>query len=187
MQDLSNIQPLLYEISRDNSETAYKKLFMLLFPSVKRFVGCLVKSSHFAEEIAADVMITLWRNRKDLIEVRNIMVYSFVIAKNLSLNFLKKESGRRIVSLDDVDVSLETDNITPEQILISDELKNRLNQSVDALPPRCKIIFKLVRQDGLSYKEVAEILDVSVKTVDAQLVIAIKKLSENVKKEFNLV
>lgn len=186
MKDLSGIQPLLYDISRNNNEGAYKKLFVLLFPPVKRFVKCLVKSVPAAEEIAADVMITLWRNRMELAEVRNIMVYSFVIAKNLSFNFLKRESGRKTVSLDELDVNLEIDNITPEQILISEELKSKLNQSIDTLPPRCKIIFKLIRQDGLSYKEVAEILDVSVKTVDAQLVIAVKKLSGNIKREFNL-
>lgn len=187
MQDSSNIQFLLYDISINNSQVAYQKLFMLMFPSVKRFVNCLVKSPHIAEELAADVMITLWRKRSELMEIRNIMVYSFVIAKNLSMNFLKKESGRRIVSLDDVDVKLEIDNITPEQILISDELKSRLNKKIDALPPRCKLIFKLIRQDGLSYKEAAEILDVSIKTIDAQLVIAVKRLSESVKKEFNLM
>lgn len=186
MQDLSNINPLIFDIANYDSEAAYKKLFLILFPSVKRFVRCLVRSSPIAEELAADVMITLWRNRADLPGVRNIMVYSFVIAKNLSLNFLKKNSNSRIVSLDDVDITLEADNTTPEQILISDELKNRLNQSIDALPPRCKMIFKLIREDGLSYKEVAEILDISVKTVDAQLVIAVKRLSEGVKKEYNL-
>ncbi|WP_316814952.1 RNA polymerase sigma-70 factor [Pedobacter nyackensis] len=187
MQDFSNIQALLYDISRNSSEVAYKKLFVLLFPALKRFACCFVKSAHIAEEIAADVMITLWRNRDELTEIRNIMVYSFVIAKNLSMNFLKRESGKVIVSLDDLDIRLETDNSTPEQILISDELKNRLNQNIDALPPRCKLVFKLIRQDGMSYKEVAEVLGVSVKTVDAQLVIAVRRLAESVKKEFNLI
>lgn len=186
MQDLSNISPLIFDIANYDSEAAYKKLFVLLFPSIKRFVRCLVKSSHIAEELAADVMITLWRNRKELPAIRNIMVYSFVIAKNLSLNFLKKNNSNKIVSLDDIDITLEADNTTPEQILISDELKNNLNQAINALPPRCKMIFKLIREDGLSYKEVAEILDISVKTVDAQLVIAMKRLSEGVKREYNL-
>jgi RNA polymerase sigma-70 factor (ECF subfamily) len=56
---------------------------------------------------------------------------------------------------------------------------------VEDLPSRCKIIFKLVREDGLKYKEVAEVLNVSVNTVDAQMVIAVKRISEKVKMHFD--
>jgi RNA polymerase sigma-70 factor (ECF subfamily) len=49
---------------------------------------------------------------------------------------------------------------------------------VNALPPRCKLVFQLVREDGLPYKEVAEILNISIKTIDNQLAIAVRKISE---------
>ena len=62
--------------------------------------------------------------------------------------------------------------------MITAELFRKIEKAVDELPPRCKMIFKLVRQDGLKYKEVAEILDVSTNTVDAQMVIAVKRISE---------
>jgi RNA polymerase sigma-70 factor (ECF subfamily) len=57
----------------------------------------------------------------------------------------------------------------------------KIKQAVDSLPPRCKLIFKLVREDGLRYGEVAEILSLSVKTIDAQMVIAVSKIRESVK------
>jgi len=185
-ESLSGLTDIINAIAIRDSYSAYKKLFGLLFPSIKRFAYSLLKSPQLAEEVASDVMITLWRKRKTIADIHNIKAYSFVIAKNLSLNILKKNSGGRIVSLDDVSINLQVDNTTPEWILINDELRKSLNDAINELPTQCKIIFKLVKQDGLSYKDVSEILDVSVKTVDSQLVIASRRLSVAIQKEFNL-
>jgi RNA polymerase sigma factor (sigma-70 family) len=57
-------------------------------------------------------------------------------------------------------------------------LLRRINNAINALPPRCKLVFKLVKEDGLPYREVADILDISVKTIDNQLAIALRKISE---------
>ncbi|WEA00875.1 RNA polymerase sigma factor [Mucilaginibacter sp. SJ] len=183
--NLSELTDIVEEIAVHDSYIAYKKLFGLLFPSIKHFSYCLLKSPELAEEVASDVMITIWRKRKTITSINNIKVYAFVIAKNLCLNILKSNSRGRIVSLDDVAVNLQIDT-TPEWILINDELRKSLNNAINKLPTRCKMIFRLVKEDGLSYKEVSEILDISIKTVDSQLVIASRRLSVSIKKEFNL-
>ena len=185
-ENLSDLTDIVNAVAIHDSYAAYKKLFGLLFPSIKRFSYSLLKSPQLAEEVASDVMITLWRKRKTIPAVSNIKAYAFVIAKNLSLNILKKNSDGRIISLDDISIDLRIDNATPEWILINDELRKNLNDAINELPAQCKIIFKLVKQDGLSYKDVAEVLDISVKTVDAQLVIANRRLSVSIRKEFNL-
>ena len=56
-------------------------------------------------------------------------------------------------------------------------MRQRISNAIEQLPPRCKIIYKLIKEDGLRYKEVAEILDISIKTIDNQLAIALKKIS----------
>jgi len=185
-ENLSDLTDIVNAIAINDSYIAYKKLFGLLFPSIKRFSYSLLKSPEQAEEVASDVMITIWRKRKTIASISNIRVYAFVIAKNLSLNILKKNSGGRIVSLDDVSINLRINNSTPEWILINDELRKSLDDAINGLPAQCKIIFRLVKEDGLSYKEVSEILDISTKTVDSQLVIANKRLSVAIRKEFNL-
>jgi DNA-binding CsgD family transcriptional regulator len=58
--------------------------------------------------------------------------------------------------------------------MITEEMTRKMQQGVEALPPRCMMIFKLIREDGLKYKEVAEILNISVTTIDAQMAIAVK-------------
>jgi RNA polymerase sigma-70 factor (ECF subfamily) len=60
-----------------------------------------------------------------------------------------------------------------------------MQAAVEALPPRCKMIFKLVREDGLKYREIAEILNISVNTIDAQMAIAVKKLTAAIEADFD--
>jgi RNA polymerase sigma-70 factor (ECF subfamily) len=66
----------------------------------------------------------------------------------------------------------------PDSRLLTEELKKEIDDAIDGLPSQCKLIFQLVRIDGFKYKEVAEILNISVKTVENQVGIAIKKLAK---------
>lgn len=181
-QDLSAI---IYNIASFNCEVSYKCLFAALYPALNKFSFSIVKSRELSEEIAGDVMIQLWRRREKLLEINNIYVYSFIIAKNLSLNTLRKNSGSYL-SLEEVDVNLNIDPTNPEQILINEELRKELGKAINTLPPRCKMVFKLVKEDGFSYKEAAEILGISTKTVDAQLVTALKRIAAALQAEYKL-
>ncbi|SEB18181.1 RNA polymerase sigma factor [Pedobacter hartonius] len=184
---LPDLADLISRITLYDSESAYQQLFKFLFPSLYRFCYCLLRSRELAEETANDVMITLWRNRQRLMDIQNISVYAFVIARNLSLNTLNRHSRRELVSLDDIHVDIALDTLDPEQILINEELKRKLEQATATLPNRCKLVFKLIKEDGLSYRETADILNISVKTVDAHLVTAVKRLTAILKAEFKLM
>ncbi|MEJ5962005.1 RNA polymerase sigma factor [Pedobacter immunditicola] len=183
---LPDLNHLVSKIALDNNQHAYKQLFKLLFPSLFRFSFSLLKSRELAEEIASDVMLALWKSRLRLLEIENIKVYAFVIARNLSLNALNKISKQTVVSIEDIAIEVFLDNLTPEQIFINDELRKKLEIAIQALPNRCKLVFKLIKEEGLSYKDAAIILNISTKTVDAHLVTAIKKLTSILKAEFNL-
>ena len=146
----------------------------------------MLHSNEEAEEVAEDVLITLWIKRKTLTEIKNLHVYTFIIAKNLSLNIIKKNSKSKTSSLDEIDVSFFFDNSTPEQIIIDNELKRRLENAIQSLPPKCQLVFKLAKENNLSYREIGEILSISVKTVDAHLVAATQKLAKIFKEEFQI-
>ena len=184
---LPDLNHLVSQIALDNNQHAYKQLFKSLFPSVFRFSFTLLNSKELAEEIASDVMFVLWKSRLKLMEIENIKVYAFVIARNLSLNALNKNSRQVLVSIEDIEIEVFLDNLTPEQIFINDELGKKLEIAIQTLPNRCKLVFKLIKEEGLSYKDTATILNISTKTVDAHLVTAIKKLTAILKTEFNLM
>ena len=185
-QAFQNLQDIINRLAYSASEQAYRELFDVLYLPVKKFAFCILNSNEEAEEISEDVMITLWNNRKTLPEINNVHAYALVIAKNLSLNLLKKKSKSLTCSIDDVDMNFFFDNSSPEQIIIDNELKQRLENAIQSLPPKCQFVFKLAKEDNLSYKEISEILSISVKTVDAHLVTATQKLAKIFKSEFQI-
>jgi len=184
---LSDFNDLISHIALYNSQAAYAKLFKVLFPSLYRFCYCFLKSRELAEEAASDVMITLWRNRHKLAEIHNVKVYAFVIAKNISLNLINRQHKKEQISLDEIQIDPILDTLNPEQMLINQELKRKLEIATRMLPAQCQLVFKLIKEDGMSYKEAGAVLNISSKTVDAHLVNAVKKLTSILKTEFNLM
>lgn len=181
----NDIDLLIQRVASCNDEAAYKQLFELYFPSLKRFAFCLVKSNETAEEIASDAMINIWRNRNRLPGILHLRLYLFVSVRNLSLNYLKKNLRKKTISLDSIDTNISF-GMTTEESYITSEMKRKLEKAVHTLPPRCKMVFKLIKEEGLSYRETAELLDISTKTVDAQLVTAIEKITRALRIVYHL-
>lgn len=168
-----------------NDEQAFKELYYLFYNKLFHFAYAFIKNRERAEEITEDVFINLWRNRSHLTEIKNVKVYLYTATKNNSLNYIAKKAHEITTApYDDISIDIAEYEATPEQIMISSEMLKKLNQAIDELPPRCKIIFKLIREDGLKYKEVAEILGLSVNTIDAQMAIAVKRIAMAINLEF---
>lgn len=157
---------------------AYEALYSRLAPRLQRFSYSLVRSREAAEEIVSDVFIKLWQIRNTLHRVDNLQVYLYTITKNFSLNYITRTYKHPIVSLDDMEVEPVIRLGNPEELYLSAEVMERVRQAILQLPPQCRIIFQLVKEDGLAYKEVAEILHLSVLTVRNQLAIAVRKMAE---------
>src|SRR5882757_9151374 len=83
---------------------AYNQLYELLSDGLQRFTFSLVKSYEIAEEIVSDVFIKVWQIRDKLMEIENLKVYLYTIAKNFSLNYIAKNHKRSSVTLDKLDV-----------------------------------------------------------------------------------
>ena len=136
-----------------------------------------IHQKEVAEEIVSDVFVKCWVNRKSLSEVRNIDTYLFVAVKNQSLNHLKKYSHIHLVQVEDTNEVRFVKPFTPQEALEKKELLFKMEQSIEELPQQCRIIFRLIKEEGIKYKEVAEILNISPRTVQTQLFRAMKRLS----------
>jgi RNA polymerase sigma-70 factor (ECF subfamily) len=180
LQEKDEYEILKYQILYDDEES-FKKFFISSFPPLVRFAYAYVKSKEVAEEIASDVLLNIWQRRKNLDKINNLKLYLYISAKNAALNYLKKEKHSSTADLDSSSIWLKADDTTPEQLAISKETFQKIRAAIAALPPRCQMIYKLVKEDGLKYKDVAAILNLSVKTVEAQMGAAFRKLSEAVK------
>lgn len=161
-----------------NSQTALKSLYAAYYQRLMRFTKLYVSSSVEAEEIVSDTFLAVWHNRKSLLEIENFDSYLYTIVRHKIVTYYRKQRPD-LIGLDELsaDLFLHTDT-TPEDALISKEEIDRLNSAIDTLPDKCKIAFKLVREDKLKYKDVAAMLNISVKTLEAHLANAVKKLRE---------
>ena len=164
-------------ISIHDDSKAFESLFYLLNTPLIKFSTMYVHQKEAAEEIVSDVFVKCWMNRKGLTDVQNMDTYLFVAVKNQSLNYLKKYSHIHLVQIEDTNEVKFIKAFNPQEALEKKELLFKMEQSIEALPQQCRIIFRLIKEDGIKYKEVAEILNISPRTVQTQLFRAMKKLS----------
>jgi RNA polymerase sigma-70 factor (family 1) len=176
MMTAITIRDLQLRIARFDDQQAYKELFTSLYSYLFHFAKSLVKAKEPAEEIISDVFIKIWEKRKDLEKIENLKLYLYVSTRNIAYNYLDKQKRIATNPLDDIRAEFTSVYFDPEQLLITADMLDRIQKAVEQLPPKCKMIFKLTKEDGLKYKEVAEILNISIKTVENQLAIAVQKI-----------
>jgi RNA polymerase sigma-19 factor, ECF subfamily len=167
-------------IARFDDQQAYKELFSSFYSYLFSFALGIVKSKESAEEVVSDIFIKIWEKRHALEKVTNLKVYLYVATKNTAFNYADKQKRAATNSIDEFSVEFRSRYFDPEQLLITADMMAIIEREIDKLPPKCKIIFKLVKEDNLKYKEVAEILNISVKTVENQLAIALRKIGNAV-------
>lgn len=159
---------------------ALERLFKTFQPGLVSFAYRMVYNEEDAREIVQDVFMGIWRNRAKLDLNEGLKSYLFTATKNKALNHLKKRK-EETVELETVSYGLAASpSSDSEAQLHAEEMKAIIFDEVNKLPDRCRQIFLLSREEGLSYKEIAERLDVSTKTVENQIGIALKRLKERV-------
>jgi RNA polymerase sigma-70 factor (ECF subfamily) len=178
MINCDTLDGLLERIILYDDELAYASLYRHCYPSLARFAYSFIKSRELAEEIASDVLLKIWRLRQKLDHIKDFRLYLYVSTRNTALNELKKQQRLDSYSLEETGVWMKADDCTPEQLLITAEFFKKIQTAILQLPPQCRLIYKLIKEDGLKYREAAELLHLSVKTIETQMGIAMKRLYE---------
>lgn len=172
------IKNLFQEIQQGN-KGAFDDLFAAYYTKLVTFAQQYVKQVEHAEEIGSELFVKLWLRRDQLSKVLNPEVYLYVAIKNACLNSIRADKKRLILSY-------EEDRATQELVsssnskLEDEELEKLLDEAVNSLPEQRKIIFKLIKEDGLKTNEVAEIMGLSKRTVENQLYKAVKSLADTI-------
>ena len=172
---------LLNRIAIYDDALAYKELFILYHAKLISFSLTITRSKELAEEVVSDVFLKIWQNREGLTRIENFHLYIYIITKNLSINSLLKQRRERTFSLDETVVDIQSIYLDPEQLMMTREMLKKLQTAIGELPPKCQLIFKLVKEDGLRHKEVAELLNLSTKTIENQMTIALRKISRSIR------
>jgi RNA polymerase sigma-70 factor (ECF subfamily) len=157
-------------------ESAFRWIVNHFGDRLYQFALGMVKSHHDAEEVVSDVFLKIWQLRKHLPDSEQFLFYLYRAVKHTSLNYLKKKNRKSEIEGLYTIGAAENNIRTPEDMVISKENIANIQDAINALPARCRQIFVLVKEDDLSYRQVAELLDISPATVNVQMTIAMKKL-----------
>lgn len=146
---------------------AFEQLYDLYKVQVFNFCYSIVKHDPEAQEVVQDTFLKIWQSRDQFDEIISFNGFLYRIAKNLTLNKIRRKAGQPI-HFDDLKDDLSILNQTENEVLFQD-MKEMLNTAIEALPRKRQEIFRLSREEGLSNEEIAVRMDISVNTVKGQM------------------
>jgi len=164
----------------ESDEIAFEGLFKSHFADLCMYATRFVDEIENAEEIVQDIFFNLWTNRTKLNINTSIKAYLYTSVRNTCLNLIKhkkvESKYREYFSR-----QLQQDELQEEDWMRGDELHDKITDTIEKLPPERKKVFIMSRFENLKYKEIAEELNISIKTVENQMGKALQFLREELK------
>lgn len=158
-------------------------LFDSYYERLKTFANIIVKDSFLSEEIVCDFFTNFWFNRNKIEIKENLKSYLYKGVKNRAISAIRKSKKEIVKELNEY-FEIKSD-CSPEKKIINEEEIKKINNILDLIPPRSKEVFILHRYDNFKYKEIAELLGISVKTVENHIVKALRILRDYYKQNYN--
>ncbi len=169
---------LLVQQLKEGCEKAFKVLYKKYSNDIYAYSRSLLKSDTYAEEIVQEVFLKIWTYRHQLDNTTSFKSFLFTIARNFSYNFLRKSSKNRALREAIFYKSQVTQPKTQDEQLIEAEYEHIQTQVLALLPPKRRQIFEMSRQEGKTYREISEELNISISTVKSQVSKALKTIRE---------
>lgn len=168
----------LLKIFKEDGSRGLELIFKQYYKQMCSTAIRITKEASLAEDIVQEVFFELYKKREQ-VKIQSLGGYLKRSVYNRSLNRIK--STRDFVDSEDLNIELSDHSANSQENLEYKELSDYLNEVIDKLPEKCRLIFVLNRFEELSYKEIAEKLEISLKTVENQMSKALRILREEMK------
>jgi RNA polymerase sigma-70 factor (ECF subfamily) len=174
----------IIEAIRKNDEKAFEELFHRYYSYLCVFASNIIHDDISAEEIVQSFFVKFWEKRNNIHIDTSVRNYLFRSIKNLCLNHIKHNK----IKLQHAQQTLaSTEEQTYNDAYVEIDLANKIEESINALPEKRREIFRLNREEGLKYREIAEKMNISIKTVETQMGLAIKTLRDKLKNYYTFI
>lgn len=173
MSDHQTLQHL-----KNSDPNSLEELFHRHYGFLTRIVFYITKDKEAAEDLTQDLFVKLWERRETLPEVINLKAYLVHIVRNSALDYIKRKKTGASQLDQFLYFERNAGELSPEQ---TEDLKNKISDSLSHLPPKCRLIFSLNRFEGLTNDEIAEYLEISKRTVETQISKALKIMRKELK------
>ena len=158
-------------------EQSYKHLFLYFHPILYRFSFNILQNKSVSEEIVSDMMLKVWEMGNKLSQIQHLKIFLITSVKNACFTYLSSKKYQQSLneSIDNEDI-ISSNGDNPEQLFIYSEVTQRVNSVIASLPMKCQMVFRLIKEEGLSYKEVSKVLEISQNTIETHMRIALRKI-----------
>ncbi len=176
----SDIDQLLTRVLEHDDYGAFEKLFVFNYNPLRNFCKKIVRINEVAEELVSEVFLKIWSNRKHIVISSSPKSYLYTAVRNISFDHLRREKHSILAGLEEA-AAVPCDSSDPHRCSEYEELQGRIEMAVEKLPRQCKLVFRMSRDHGMKYNEIAEELQLSVKTIETQMGRALKSLRLSLK------
>lgn len=175
----------LIALVREGDKNAFEYIFFEYHVQLSRFAISITKSKELARDVVQDVFLKIWRNRENWHISVGIKVYLFQSVRNQALNLLEKQKNQLKVAnamrteIDSFTVYGIPSNVENKEL--SDDQRRSIKQIwsiVENMPEKRKMVFKLSRRQGLSYKEISLVMNITKKTVENHIAHALQEIRD---------
>jgi len=166
--------------------SAFEQIYQLYWSDLYNYAYNILRDKIVCEEILQETFFSLWSKRENLQIAHSIKAYLFTTVKFQTINFIRSEKVKRDYAASYTSFTkMAVDNSNEEHIHLSD-LKGIIENEVSKLPEKCQQIFRLSRNDHQSIKNIADLMNISHKTVENQLTKALRQLRSSLGQFFSL-
>jgi RNA polymerase sigma-70 factor (ECF subfamily) len=171
-------EQFIFERMVAGDKEAFRFFFEEYYTDLCNLINFYIHNSAVAEEIAQDIYVQFWEKKENIEIAVSVKSYLLKASKNKSLNYLRNEKNKLNIHEKLAEIAENSYDELPEEGLDVNWLHNLIQRGIDSLSPKCREVFILAKEQNLSYKEIADQLGISVKTVENQMGKALKKLRE---------
>ena len=163
-------------------KAAFEMIFDAYYSKLLKAAAFFLGAYTYADDVVSEVFMKFLNQGKKITKIKNPDNFFFIATKNQALSYQKKL--QRQLTDQDSQLRVTVSNINPESKLIEKEILQIIENTITQFPAKRKIIFEMIKEENMSYKEVANKLDLSVKGVEKQMSLAMKSLREALKKYY---
>ncbi len=178
------LNELLFSRFKEGNESAFEYIFKSSYNKIVGFCNQFVHQQDESRNIAQEAFINLWLNRDKIEKVNGINAFLYTYAKTGCLSYLRRKTVEKkytegLLGKVEEQISIEALEGFHFQSMELLELQDLINRSIEKLPEKCRIVFTKKRFEGKMNKEISEELDISVKSVEANMTRALKILKQH--------
>lgn len=160
---------------QNGDKDGFEALYRFYYPRLLKLAFRYNSSKVVAEDLVHNVFHNIWKNRNSIKKNGKLRAYLYTSVRNQSLKYLNRDESQKYTIINDLSF-LESKETTPLERIGGKEFEKAVEKAINKLPDKRREVFLMSRNDNLTYKEIAEVLDISVKTVETQMSRSLKHL-----------